>query len=144
MIVVLTVFKYAENAPAPAQQETQVLENALQAEMIDTGTIIFYYSRLKFFGTEVAGQHWNNAALYAVPDLDAMRRWCMWDKHRAVDLAYSNVRISKYKGKLCKSRSSWCMKREKNSMIPPIHRKRRFCTYLWPYYWGSRTPSVWV
>ncbi|KAL2851494.1 hypothetical protein BJY01DRAFT_209116 [Aspergillus pseudoustus] len=87
MIIILTVFKYAEDAPVPAQAESRALEEALQAEMIDTGTMLFYHSRLKFFGTEVAGHHWDDAALYAVPNLDAMRRWCMWDKHRAVDLA---------------------------------------------------------
>lgn len=87
MIVILTAFKYAEGAPIPAQEESHALEQALQEEMIDTGTILFFYSRLKFVGTEIDGRHWDDAALYAVPDVDAFRRWMMWDKHRAVDEA---------------------------------------------------------
>ncbi|MEU6662108.1 hypothetical protein [Streptomyces sp. NPDC046821] len=87
MIVILTVFKYVEGAPVPAQAESEAMEAALQEEMIDTGTILFFHSRLKFFGTEVAGTKWDDAALYAVPDMAAMRRWSMWDKHRAVDEA---------------------------------------------------------
>ncbi|KXO98336.1 hypothetical protein [Tsukamurella pseudospumae] len=96
MIVVLTVFKYVEGAPIPAQKESEALEAALQEEMIDTGDILWFHSRLKFFGTEVGGVRWDDAALYAVRDAEAMRRWMLWDKHRAVDaaMAENNALVS--------------------------------------------------
>lgn len=54
--------------------------------MIDTGKMVFFYNNLQFLGTEVAGHHWDDAAIYGLRDMDAFREWMLWEKHAVIDV----------------------------------------------------------